>query len=133
MRWLLWKIQQISRDPIDEFVLGNEPQEGPKLGWRFNITLLGISVAVPPCVPDFPDDLTDLTPEQLKTMESDLNRSDLFRDDPLDGRRLEDALESLWHILQDSQRLQSILSGSEPLPHEEAGSYSHFHPIGHRG
>jgi hypothetical protein len=79
LRWLLWKLQQISRDPIDEFVLGNKPQEGPQLGWRFNITLLGISVAVLPCVPDFPDDSTSLTPDQLKTMESDLNRSDLFR------------------------------------------------------
>ncbi|KAF4213741.1 hypothetical protein CNMCM5878_010112 [Aspergillus fumigatiaffinis] len=133
LRWLLWRLQQISKDAIDEFVLGDRPQEGPQLGWRFNITLLGISVAVLPFEPDFPDDLTSLTPDQLKTMEDDLNRSDLFRDDPLDRRRLENALESVWHILQDSKRLQSILSGSEPLPHEEADSYSHFHPIGHRG
>lgn len=25
------------------------------------------------------------------------------------------------------------MSGSEPLPHEEAVSHLHFHPIGHRG
>ncbi|KAL2006854.1 hypothetical protein VTN00DRAFT_9522 [Thermoascus crustaceus] len=133
LRWLLWKLQQISRDPIDGFVLGNRPQEGPPLGWRFNITLLGISVAVLPFGPDFPDDLTSLTPGELETMESDLNRSDLFRDDPLDRGRLETALELIWDSLQDPKRLQFILSGSEPVPHEEAGSHSHFHPIGHRG
>ncbi|KAH3454112.1 hypothetical protein KXV78_007586 [Aspergillus fumigatus] len=133
LRWLLWKLQQISRDPIDEFVLGDRPQEGLQLGWRFNITLLGISVAVLPFEPDFPDDLTLITQDQLETMKRDLNSSDLFRDDPLDRRSLETALQSIWDILQDSKRLEFILSGSEPLPHEEAGCYSHFHPIGYRG
>lgn len=133
LRWLLWKLQQISRDPINELVLRNKPQEGLQLGWRFNITLLGISVAVLPCVPNFPDDMTSLEPDQLETMKRDLNSSDLFRDDPLDRSRLETALESIWDTLQDSKRLQSILSGSEPLPHEEAGSYLHFRPIGYRG
>ncbi|GFF93350.1 hypothetical protein IFM53868_07156 [Aspergillus udagawae] len=122
LRWLLWKLQQISRDPIDEFVLGNKPQEGPQLGWRFNLTLLGISVAVLPCEPDFPDDLTSLTHGQLKTMESDLNTSDLFRDDLLDKGRLETALEWIWDSLQDPKRPPSILSGSEPVLHEEAGN-----------
>jgi hypothetical protein len=133
LRWLLWRLQQISRDPFDEFVLGDKPREGPQLGWRFNITLLGISVAVLPCEPDFPDDLTSLTPGQLKTMESDLNRSDLFRDDPLDKGRLETALEWIWDSLQDPKRPLPILSGSEPVLHEEAGSQLHFHPICHRG
>jgi hypothetical protein len=133
LRWLLWRLQQISKDAIDEFVLGDRPQEGPQLGWRFNITLLGISVAVLPFEPVLPNDLTSLTPDQLETMERNLNSSDLFRNDPLDRRRLETALESIWDILQDSKRRQFILGGSEPLPHEEVGSHSRFHPIGHRG
>jgi hypothetical protein len=101
LRWLLWKLQRISKDAIDEFVLGDRPQEGPQLGWRFNITLLGISVAVLPFETEFPDNMTSLTPGELETMERYLNMSDLFRDDPLDRERLETALESIWDVLQD--------------------------------
>lgn len=108
LRWLLWRLQQISKDATDEFVLGDRPQEGPQLGWRFNITLLGISVAVLPFGPDFPDDLMFLTPSQLETMARYLNMSDLFQDDPLDRERLETVLESIWDVLQDSKDSNSF-------------------------
>jgi hypothetical protein len=98
---LLWKLQQILRDLINKFILGDRPQEGPLLRWRFDITLLSISIAVLLFEPDFPDDLTSLTPGELKTMESDLNRSDPFRDDLLHRECLKTALESIWDSLQD--------------------------------
>jgi hypothetical protein len=69
LRYLLWTLQQILRDLINKFIVGDRPQEGSLLRWRFNITLLSINIAVLLFEPDFPDDLTSLTPGELETTE----------------------------------------------------------------
>lgn len=58
-------------------------------------------------------------------------RSRMFSD-LLDRGRLEAGLESIWDSLQDSIRLQFILSGFGIVSQEWVDGHS-LHPIGHRG